>query len=713
MSKIKTVCVIGAGVMGSGIAAVIANSKTPVILLDIAGPTSDKNQIVNSSYQKLLMQKPAPLLHPDYARYITTGNLTDDLNLIRKADLIIEAVTEKLEIKHQLYELIAGYLKRDAIITSNTSTLPLSQLTGKLSADLRERFFITHFFNPPRYMELIELVAPSLADRAVPLLKELRIFLTKAVGKTIVVCNDTPGFIANRAGCFLLELAVRRGIQKNLNPVIIDHIFAKYLGFPNTGLFGLYDLIGHDVMSMISQSLIKALPAEDNYHKIYQPDRLLQQMLDKGLIGRKAGAGFYKLSKDASGKYIKQIIDFLDLSYTGIQTALPEYKDLKEILTCKDEYSDFILEILNEFFAYVSSMVPGVTSEQSNIDKAMRLGYNLKYGPFELQDLISDSTSSSSLSPSSSLRKPYILDQEKTVIYNGSASLKVIEDHYVYVIHTKNSVLDVHVFYLLEEAIDYVNSGSKALYMTSRPDRFSNRFSGNFCVGADLYYLKGLIENKDYKGLENFLSIGQKALMALKHSTVKVIACAQGLALGGGCEILLHSSVVMGHQNMSAGLVELGVGLIPGWGGVKEMFVRGAQDEQTLIRNLSNILLQNKTSSPEYFKQDYSTRNVLVNMNRDFILDEAFEAGIQDWNHNNSGYTVHDKIELPSLDLASSIDTTKIDELQLDVLQFFQKIIDKKTITENELLELEREKFLELAFKPVAISKIDRILARH
>ena len=718
MQKIKTVCVIGAGVMGSGIAAQIANSKTNVILLDIADNKSgNKNKIVSDAYDKLFTAKPAPLSHPDYAKYIKLGNLEDDIALIGKADLVIEVIVEKLDIKHQLYDSISKYLKPTAILASNTSTLPLSELKAKLPVNIRQNFIIIHFFNPPRYMELVELVTDlEISQDIIP---ELSQFLIESLGKTIVKCNDTPGFIANRVGCFLLELTVRKGIKENLDLSQIDYIFSKCLGFPSTGIFGLYDLIGHDVMSLISQSLLTSLPNSDKYHEAYIQTGILEKMKDKNLLGRKSGSGFYRLSKDGQGKTIKQVINFDDFSYQETQKII-EYRDIEDVLNRGDKYSNFISDILEDFFSYIISLVPTVTDDTNNIDQAMKLGYSLKYGPFELLGKM--------LGGSSWLKSKgidvTIPDNAKAnttngiILSNDSAQLQLIHGNYVFIIKSKMNALDSNVFNLMIDATHYCEDKNRELYIFPS--------GNNFSAGANLRYFKDFIENKNFKGIEEFLHLGQKAMLCLKYAKIPVIACARGLALGGGCEILLHSSFVVAHQNLNSGLVELGVGLIPGWGGTKEMFIRSKGDKTRLLQNLKNILIQNKSSSADYFAIDYSTQ-CTINMNKNLILEQAFDVipslflspplldplrggnDIERAKNDKKTFT-ETVIRLPDLNLLDEINHSGFDELQIDVLKFFQKIIDKKSVTEQELLDLEREKFLQLASTPLALERISRFV---
>jgi 3-hydroxyacyl-CoA dehydrogenase/enoyl-CoA hydratase/3-hydroxybutyryl-CoA epimerase len=700
MQPIKTVCVIGSGVMGSAIAAQIANSKTNVILLDIAdNKSADKNKIINDSYKKLLNSKPAQLAHPTYAKYIKIGNLEDDISLISTADLVIEVIIEKIDIKHQLYDDISQYLKSTAILSSNTSTIPLSKLKENLPFNLRKNFVIIHFFNPPRYMELVEFITDSETSQEI--IPELSNFLTQFLGKTIVNCNDTPGFIANRIGCFLLELVVRRAIKENLNPSQIDYIFSKYLGFPSTAIFGLYDLIGHDVMSLISNSLLKSLTDNDKYHQIYFQNHIIDKMKDENLFGRKSSSGFYKLSKDANNKATKQLLNFDDFTYHNLPEMI-EYKDIEDLMNCDDKYSKFISNILQEFFFYVISLVPSVTNDKDNINLAMKLGYNLKYGPFELLKKIPISVDKWLELKNLAMKIPDCKGtnsnnnnlSSQIILSNSSAELQLIKDNYVFIIKSKMNILDCDIFNLMIEATYYCEDKNKEMYIFS--------LGNNFSVGADLNYFKTSIINKDFKAIENFLYLGQKAMLRLKYSQIPVISCAIGLALGGGCEILLHSDFVIAHQNLNSGLVELGVGLIPAWGGTKEMLIRSNGDKNRLLQNLKNIILQNKSSSADYFALDYSL-NLDINMNKNLILEQAFNTKVQK-------YQKDDRVNLPNINLMNELDHAKFDELQMDILQFFQKIIDKKSITEENLLDLEREKFLQLSSTPSALKRISRFV---
>lgn len=715
-NEIKKVCVIGSGVMGSGIAALIANSSHQVVLLDIVDKNSDDpNKIVKNAIENLHKQKPPPLTFPNKAELITIGNLEHNLDLIKECDLVIEVIVEKLEIKHQLYNKIIPYLKKDAIIASNTSTLPLKRLKENLLDDIKSRFVITHFFNPPRYMELLELIIDPIVKPEI--INRVSEFLTKILGKTIVKCNDTPGFIANRVGCFLLELVARKAIAEKLDFVTIDKIFTSCLGLPSTRIFGLYDLIGHDVMKLISSSLLASLPSDDAYHKIYVNTPPLDKMIEQKLIGRKGGGGFYRLSV-VNGKKTKEVINIGDLSYKPVQKTDISFANLDELLTSNSVYGKFFNEVITEFYIYLASLVPSVTDNIYDIDAAMKLGYSWKYGPFELLtsqtkngwDLIVKNANSISLPPYLA-NKEYqkidkqkfhahkdILKESKIVLENDSAKLLDYKENLVFVITTKMNCLNHEVFYLLQESATKAEEQGKHLYIYPQ--------GNNFSAGADLKLLLSYIEDENFHDLENLLKVGQQTMLHLKYSAAHIISAAKGVALGGGCEILLHSSYIVANVDLNAGLVELGVGLVPSWGGITEMFVRSKGDKAKLIRNIRNILEQNKSSSADYFKADYSVENISINMNKHYILDEALELKLP-----KKIVPAPHKLTLPKIDLAKEIDTSKYDDLQNKVLTKFQNIIDKHNETnEEELMEYEREIFLELAKDPKTIEKLKVII---
>ncbi|CAF0735839.1 unnamed protein product [Didymodactylos carnosus] len=692
--------------MGSAIAALIANSSCQVVLLDIASNNpNDRNSVVKKAIENIPKQRPPSLSHPSKLAFIKIGNLKDDLQLITECDLIIEVIIEQIDIKYKLYNKIIPYLQNDAILASNTSTLPLKQLKENIPDSIKSRFVITHFFNPPRYMELLELIT----DQAVVpmVVDKITNFLTINLGKTIVKSNDTPGFIANRIGCYLLELVVRTAIKANLNPVIIDKIFTDLLKFPNTGIFGLYDLIGHDVMKLISTSLVNSLPMNDQYKKIYILTPILDKMIAKNLIGRKGVGGFYRISAINKVK-TKEVINFQDFSYTAIEDPKVEYNSINELLDSGSIYGQFFKSILVEFYLYLTSLIPEVTDNIYDIDKAMRLGYSWKQGPFELLYNIKDgfewlkkeatiknlplpkyvANNNYKTIDSSKFQVSRInLRESEVLLKNNSAQVLLYQDRLVFSISTKMNCLNEEVFTLLLEAVDLAEQREQDLYIVPLTD--------NFSAGADLKLVAHYIKTNDFTKLDRLLELGQQAMMRLKYSHINIISCAVGFALGGGCEILLHSDFIVAHQELNAGLVEVSRGLVPAFGGIKEMFYRAQGNKDRLIKNIINILTANKTSSADYFILDYGISSAQINMNKQMIFLEASQLTFP-----KKVVKVDKKITLPQISLSEELDISQYNELQILLLAQLQDIIALQEIDEQEILERERKIFLELAQNP-------------
>jgi 3-hydroxyacyl-CoA dehydrogenase / enoyl-CoA hydratase / 3-hydroxybutyryl-CoA epimerase len=750
--QIKKLAVIGAGVMGAGLAALIANSNHEVVLLDMVDAgSSDRNALLKKALARISSVKPAALTHPSKLKFITTGNLEDDLDLLKSCDLVIEAIAEKIELKSALYNKIFPYLKRGALLCSNTSTLPLALLKKNIPTELQERFLITHFFNPPRYMELVEVVPRtdvilnSFQDLKLSLSHEILSqaqddnhvnavcnFISENLGKTIVRCNDTPGFIANRLGCFLLELTVRKAIHQKLSPVIIDEIFTNILKFPKTGVFGLYDLIGHDVMYLISSSLLKELPSGDAYHDIYTNAPLLDLMREQNCIGNKTGKGFYEQDNDTKTRRVISFAGDKEIKYEQA-TVDQRFDDLKPLLEGDGIYNLFFQEVLTEFYKYLFSLVPTVTDKIEDIDTAMKLGYNWQYGPYELlidhigrgwlekrsikipaviseqrnsrhvqlnslgcrQDEFKDEAAERTLvrehsrGPQNSrvntlMNDAVDFEQEAKIIFsNDSAILFSYHNALVFSIKTKMNILNEDVFTLLEQSVDYAENAAQDLIIYSK--------ESNFSAGADLKFIKHKLDLKDFKAIDNFLELGQKVMQRLKYSKVNIISCARGAALGGGAEILLHSDFIVAHQELRAGLVETKIGLMPSFGGVKEMFARG-YNKASLVRNIENILLYNRSSSADYFAQDYGIERYQIIMNKNFLLSEALKLKLP----KKIPKAANQAFKIERVNLKNELTASAYNKTQNYLLAKFQEIIDLGSITENELLALERKCFLEL-----------------
>ena len=609
MEAIRKLAVIGAGVMGAGIAAQIANAGFPVLLLDIVPKDGgDRNAIAKNAIARMMKTEPAPLMSAAAARLITPGNTEDDFDKLAECDWIIEAVIESLEIKQALYRRIDVVRKAGAAISSNTSTIPLAALVAGMSEGFAANFLITHFFNPPRYMRLLELVTgaattPALAERVAA-------FADHALGKTIVPCKDSPGFIANRLGVYWMQVGVLAAIDLGLTVEEADAVMGRPFGIPKTGIFGLIDLVGLDLMPHVNASLAEALPASDPFHAANRDVPLIRKMIAEGFTGRKGKGGFYRLRRDGS-KRIKEAIDLASGDYRAERTpTLPEdaARDPKKLLTRNDKLGAYARRVMAHTLAYAARLVPEAADDVTAIDEAMRLGYNWKFGPFELIDRIGaagmrallaaenveapmllataaeasgfyrlhgartqflggDGVYHDVLRPAGIVLLDDIKRVAKPVSKNASASLWDIGDGVACLeFTTKMNALDPGIVDLIARSVALVAEKFKALVIYNE--------SGNFSVGANLGLAAFAANIAAWGEIEKTLAAGQKAMLALKYAPFPVVAAPAGMALGGGCEILLHADAIVAHAETYAGLVECGVGLVPGWGGTKEMLAR-------------------------------------------------------------------------------------------------------------------------------------------
>jgi 3-hydroxyacyl-CoA dehydrogenase/enoyl-CoA hydratase/3-hydroxybutyryl-CoA epimerase len=721
--NMEKICVIGSGVMGAGIAAHIVNSGYKVLLLDVV--TEDQNRnILTEKAIKRIVETSDGIAHKKLLSYIENGNIEDDLPKIGECDWVIEVIIENLEIKRNLYKTIVPYLKKGAYISSNTSTFPLKQLKSELSSELRANFFITHFFNPPRHMRLLELVVDS--ENAIDKRRILQEFIYYKLGKGVVVCNDTPGFIANRIGCFLLEHVIRCAIEFNVEIVTIDEIFADLLGFPKTGVFGLVDLIGLDVMGMIAKSLISLLPQEDRFASVYYKVPQIEEMINNGYTGRKGHGGFYRMVKNGSLK-TKQVLDLNDWQYKDLTRNNNKFNSIYELVNDSSNVGMCFRKILVEFGIYACSLIPEVCESPNEIDKAMKLGYNWKYGPFEIitkldkfgfEYLIDNAYSFDIPLP------PYLLDKrysyytnrleankesnfdkfkavEAPLLENNSAKLwQLKEEVLCFSLNTKMNTLNDEVFELFNESLKLAEAKKSPIIIYNELDHFS--------FGADLKSLMSLKANGNSFKIENFIKAGQLLMQRIKYAKIPVISCAKGLALGGGCELLLHSTHILANLETYAGLVEVGVGLIPGWGGLKEIILKSGGRGEILTSNLKNLIMQYKTPSV-YQLQEFYGENLRINMNNELLLEEACSYA-REVCDNYSPRAKTGVIDVPDFKFDDEFLAGINDSHTKYIAMQLQSLAGLKAVGEEELLDFERNMFIELLNTEAAEKKIKAII---
>lgn len=604
--NIKKICVIGSGTMGSGIAAQAANAGIPVLLLDIVKDPHNRNAVTQAALAGMLKAQPAAFMSPQAAKLVECGNLEDDLAKVAECDWIIEAIIERLDIKQALYARLEEVRRDGTAISSNTSTITLALLTEGRSAAFKRDFFITHFFNPPRYMRLLEIV--HSAETSAELLQTIRDFSDRALGKSIVICKDTPGFIANRVGTYWLQEAIGQAFKMKLKVEEVDAIIGKPFGIPKTGIFGLVDLVGIDLMPHLEKSLTDNLPKHDPYFAISGTHPLIQKMIADGYTGRKGKGGFYRLNRE-KGK-VKEVLDFETGEYRAqVKFELPKeaVKNLATLFAMKDKYGSYAWHVMAATLTYVAYLVPEISDTITAIDDAMKLGYSWSLGPFELIDkigataivqwleetgqpvpeLLAQIGSGKFYKQEQGKRYAYGLDGQyhemhrpegvvlledikrnsSPLLKNDSASLWDIGDGVVcFEFTSKMNTLDNHIMALLEKSIALVKTSYKAMVVYNE--------SPNFSVGANLALAQMAIGIGMWSEVERMGAEGQATYKALKYAPFPVVGAPSGMALGGGCEILLHCDAIQAHAESYIGLVECGVGLIPGWGGCSELLHR-------------------------------------------------------------------------------------------------------------------------------------------
>ena len=382
--NIKKVVVIGSGTMGSGIAAQIANANINVTLLDLPSKEGSRNQITENAKERIKKSRPPLLVEKNKAELIKVGNIEDDFNEITEADWVVEAVVERIDIKHNIYDKIQTTRKNNSIISSNTSTIPLKILSANMSDEMKKNFCITHFFNPVRYMALLEIVTEEVNDiEKINLLKQ---FCDEKLGKGVIICNDTPGFIGNRIGVYAMQVAMTEAFKMKISIEEADAVFGRPMGIPKTGIFGLYDLIGIDLMADVLKSFIKELPKEDPFHEVAQEIPLVTKLIETGYTGRKGKGGFYRMNK-SDGKKILEAINLETGEYhpsQKINLGMGNKIDINKLIQRKDKYGEYAKSILTKVIRYAAYLIPDVSSKYIDIDDALRLGFNWTIGPFEM-----------------------------------------------------------------------------------------------------------------------------------------------------------------------------------------------------------------------------------------------------------------------------------------------------------------------------------------
>ncbi len=762
---IQRCAVLGAGLMGSGIAAHLANAGLPVLLLDLPAKAGPRSAVAMGAIERMLKADPQPLMLPENAKLITPGNFDDDLPKLAECDWIIEVVVEDLAVKRALYDRIDAVRKPGSIVSSNTSTIPLRSLSKKQSAAFKQDFCITHFFNPPRYMRLLELVTgPDTRPEAAA---ELTTLCDMRLGKGVVRCKDTPGFIANRIGTHWITVAINEAIARGLP---IEHADAVHrpMGMPKTGVFGLVDLVGLDLMPLVATSMLMSLPPDDDFRRVFRVQPLLTRMIAEGNVGRKGKGGFYRMNK--AGK--ERVLESIDLA-TGeyrpstkprLEAVEAGRRDPGALVRHASPAGEYARAVLVQVLAYAASLVPAIADDIASVDEAMRLGYAWAQGPFELMDrlgtdwlagaveaaglpvpalltlargrtfyrvqdgalqcLTTSGDYAPVVRPAGVLLLQDVRRAGKPVLRNGSASVWDIGDGVLcFEFTSKMNAIDPEIMALLGKALGVVAKGYRGMVVYNEGE--------NFSVGANLGIAMFAANVAAWPVIEQQVAGGQAAYKALKYAPVPVVGAPSGMALGGGCEILMHCSAVQAHAETYMGLVEVGVGLLPGWGGCKELLGRW-QAEPKLPRGPLPAVAKafEVISTAQVSKSAAQARGLgflratdAITMNRDRLLYDAKQRvlaladGYQPpkaFEYRLPGPGGRVALELAVEGFAATGKATPHDVVVSNAVARVltggeADLLD--VLTEDDMTTLERSAFMTLVRNPASLARTEHMLA--
>jgi len=626
IKNIKKVAVLGSGIMGSGIACHLANVGLEVLLLDIIPKNEEsnsnkqtRNSLVNISLKNAVKSKPSPLFTNSKLINITTGNFTDDFEKINNYDWIIEVVVERLDVKKIIFEKVDQFRKKGSLVSSNTSGIPIEMMLANRSDDFKNHFFGSHFFNPARYLRLLEIIPTKHTQKDI--INFMVNFGGKILGKSTVICKDTPGFIANRIGVFAIQELFHTVGEMGISVVDVDALTGPIMGRAKSATFRTCDVVGLDTLIHVANGL-KSNCLNDERNNIFELPDFIHKMKENHWLGSKSGQGFYKKTIDEKGKKSILELDLASFEYkksvkTKFETIAKARKTeslverMKILFNGKDKAGDFYKKIFAGIFSYSACRIPEITEDIFRLDEAMKAGFGWEMGPFEMWDAVGFLNGVKEIKNQGLTIPNWIKELEKnddfkfysleneipefydllnnkltkipglegvvtlgnlnenTLVWkNNEASILNIGDGIINVsFHSKMNTIGSEVLQALNHAIDLAENGDyKGIVIANE--------GANFSAGANVGIIFMLAAEQEYEELEMAVREFQNTTMRLRYSSVPVVAAPHGLTLGGGCEICLHSDKVIAHAETYMGLVEFGVGLIPGGGGTKEMALR-------------------------------------------------------------------------------------------------------------------------------------------
>ena len=781
--NIRRAAVLGAGTMGARIAAHIANAGLPVLLLDMVPANGDRNSLATQALGTLKSAKPAAFSAPKVAQNISIGNFDDDLWKLKDCDWIIEAVAENLEIKRNLLAKVAQYVHADAILTTNTSGLPVATIGEQLPVDLRRRWFGTHFFNPPRYMRLLEMIATPEADPDA--IAAIANFSDRQLGKTVVPAKDVANFIANRIGTFAMLNTFKIMQEQGLGIEEVDVLTGQAIGWPKTGTFRLADMVGLDVLASVARNFTAG--TRDERSDVQLPE-VIGRLIERKWLGDKSKQGFYKKERGSDGKEMRKVLDLATLDYQPATKAtfpsieLAKSNDsvaarLKALLSgdpSKDKAAKFYWKMLPEIWSYAANRIGEVTETIVDIDRAITSGFNWELGPFALWDtvgvplvvekmqlagmpvpaavekLLASGGSSwyrgegtEYFDVASATYRPIMQDaglaavasfKRSNGVFAGNSSISLVDvgdGIGCFEFHSKMNSLGQDIVTFLRKSLE---PGSDAV---RNFDGFMlTSDAQNFSVGANLMQLLLAIQDEEWDEIEMMTKQFQAMTQAIKFCQRPVVAAPFGMCLGGGTEILMHSAIRQPHLELYTGLVETGVGLIPGGGGCKEMVLRAtaAADEVRadargesveVVETIKNVfetiaMAKVSTSAVEARSMRILEEGDAISMNRARLVSDAkaqtlhlvrsgYAAPVMRTNIPAPGETVQATLRLGIYLMREG---EYISEHDAKVARHVARILTGGDVTpgtllsEQALLDLEREAFLSLCGEPKTLERI-------
>lgn len=782
---IKKVAVLGSGVMGSRIACHFANIGVEVLLLDMVPKEAQtesenkklRNKIVNDALSFALKSNPSPIYKKAFANRITTGNFDDDLKQVATCDWIIEVIIERLDIKKQLFEKVEQYRKPGTLITSNTSGIPIHLMSEGRSEDFQKHFCGSHFFNPPRYLRLLEIIpAPKTLPEVIEFLMH---YGELYLGKTTVLCKDTPAFIANRIGVYGIMSLFHTVAKMGLTIDEVDKLTGPVIGRPKSATFRTCDVVGLDTLVHVANGVAENCPKDEAIESFKIPD-YVSKMVENKWLGSKTEQGFYKKVKAENGKSEIHSLDLNTLTYKLSQKAkfatLEATKSIddlrsrmKVLLAGKDKAGEFYRTSFYSLFAYVSNRIPEITEDLYKIDAAMNAGFGWELGPFEAWDALGvadaieameaanmkpakwvyDMLASGALSfykiengtkkyydiPSESYKvipgtESFILLDNiratKTVWKNSGATLTDVGDGIVNLEwNTKMNSIGAEVIEGVNKAIEIAEKDFKGVVISNE--------GANFSAGANVGMIFMLAVEQEYEELNFAIKAFQNTMMRIRYSSIPVVVAPHNMALGGACEMSMHSDKVVAHAETYMGLVEFGVGLIPGGGGTKEFALRLADELQEGDIELNNFrdrfltIGQAKVSTSAYeaFDLGYLRKGKdMVVISRNLLLAEAKSQCIE---LANEGYTMppprkdirvlgKQALGLAYLGANSMQVGNYISEHDVKISQKLAWVLcggdlsQPTLVSEQYLLDLEREAFLSLCGERKTLERLQSII---